>query len=62
MSAYFDLRLRAVDEATLSAALALPPLAGGTFALPVRVLAEPAHAVHHETLRSLPTCEAAECE
>jgi len=43
------------------AALEPRPLADGTFALPARVLADPAHAEHHATLRDLPTREAAEC-
>lgn len=43
------------------AALEPIPLADGTFALPARVLADPAHAAHHATLRDLPTREVAEC-
>ena len=43
------------------AALEPRPLADGTFALPARVLADPAHAERHATLRHLPTREAAEC-
>lgn len=43
------------------AALEPIPLADGTFALPARVLADPAHAERHAQLCGLPTREAAEC-
>jgi hypothetical protein len=49
-------------EDTAGHALRPRPLADGTFALPARVLADPAHARHHATLRKLPRREAVECD
>jgi hypothetical protein len=49
-------------ETELGAALAPVPLMGGGFALPVRVLSDPAHALHHQMLRGLPTRHADDCE
>jgi len=43
------------------AALEPRPMADGTFALPARVLDDPAHKRHHARLRRLPTRLAAEC-
>lgn len=49
-------------ETAGGAVLAPVPLIDGAFALPVRVLADPAHAAHHQMLRSLPTRHADDCE
>jgi hypothetical protein len=49
-------------ETALGAALAPVPLMGGAFALPVRVLSDPAHALRHHVLRGLPTSLAVDCE
>ncbi len=42
------------DTDGLSVGLAPVPLADGSFALPIAVLADPSHAAQHDTLAALP--------